>query len=76
MPAVGRVERLRRKLGDCDVRPFGPLPARVRRGRSRAYHDRLVAQILDEEGKLIGHLQTVTHDLERRIRILKVRGEW
>src|SRR5262249_34435011 len=43
-PGVGRVERLRRKLGGCDVRPFAPLPAR-RRGRSRAYHDKLVAQI-------------------------------
>jgi hypothetical protein len=72
---VGRVERLRRKLGGCEVRPFAPLPPR-RRGRSRTYHDKLVAQILDEEAKLIGHLQTVTHKLERRIRIRKARGEW
>src|SRR5215469_274955 len=27
-PGVGRVERLRRKLGGCDTRPFAPLPAR------------------------------------------------
>jgi len=26
-PGVGRVERLRRKLGGCDTRPFAPLPA-------------------------------------------------
>ena len=43
-PGVGRVERLRRKLGDCDVRPFAPLPAR-RRGRSRAYHEKLAEMI-------------------------------
>src|SRR5262249_60696654 len=43
-PGVGRVERLRRKLGNCDVRPFAPLPPR-RRGRSRAYHEKLVAMI-------------------------------
>jgi sporulation protein YlmC with PRC-barrel domain len=60
-PGVGRVERLRRKLGGCDVRPFAPLPAR-RRGRSRAYHEKLVAMILAEEAKLIGHLGDVVHD--------------
>jgi len=30
IPGVGRVERLRRRLGDCDVRPFAPLPERQR----------------------------------------------
>jgi len=74
-PGVGRVERLRRKLGGCDVRPFAPLPAR-RRGRSRAYHDKLVAQIRAEEAKLIGHLGGVVHDLKRRIRIRKSKGKW
>src|SRR5215831_4552990 len=52
-PAVGRVERLRRKLGDCDARPFAPLPVRIRRGRSRAYHEKLVAMIHAEETKLL-----------------------
>jgi hypothetical protein len=74
-PGVGRVERLRRKLGGCDVRPFAPLPPR-RRGRSRAYHDKLVAMILDEEAKLLGHLQTVTRDLERRIEVRRARAKW
>jgi hypothetical protein len=72
---VGRVERLRRKLGGCDVRPFAPLPAH-RRGRSRAHHDKLVAVILDEEVKLIGHLGGVVRDLKRRIRVRKSKGKW
>jgi hypothetical protein len=75
MPGVGRVERLRRKLGGCDVRPFAPLPARSR-GRSRDHHERLVAQIHAEEAKLIGHLSNVVHDLDRRIRIRKAKGKW
>jgi hypothetical protein len=75
-PGVGRVERLRRKLGGCEAKPFAPLPARIRRGRSRAFHDRLVTGILDEETKLLGHLQTVTRDLSRRIRVRKERGQW
>ena len=75
MTGVRRVERLRRKLGGCDVRPFAPLPAR-RRGRSRAYHDKLVALIFAEEAKLISHLGRVVHDLDRRIRVRKARGRW
>jgi hypothetical protein len=51
---VGRVERLRRKLGDCEPKPFAPLPVCIRRDRSRAYHDKLVAMILDEETALLG----------------------
>jgi len=74
-PGVGRVERLRRKLGGCDIRPFAPLPAR-RRGRSRAYHAKLVALIFAEEAKLIGHLGCVVHDLKRRICIRKSKGKW
>jgi hypothetical protein len=34
-PGVGRVERLRRKLGGCELKPFAPLPPQ-RRGRSQA----------------------------------------
>jgi hypothetical protein len=75
-PGVARVERLRRKLGDCEPKPFAPLPARIRRGRRRAYHDKLVTMILDEETALLGHLQTVTRDLSRRIRVREARGKW
>jgi hypothetical protein len=74
-PGVGRVVRLRRKLGGCDIRPFAPLPPR-RRGRSRAYHEKLVAMIHAEEAKLIGHLGSVVHDLKRRIRVRKAKGKW
>jgi hypothetical protein len=49
-------------------------PKRGRGGRSRAYHDALVAAIHAEEAALLGHLQTVTRDLERRIRVRKERG--
>ena len=74
-PGVGRVERLRRKLGDCDTRPFTPLPER-RRGRRRALHEKLVERIHDEEAKLLEHLGGVVHDLERRVRVRKARGKW
>jgi hypothetical protein len=74
-PGVGRVVRLRRKLGGCDIRPFAPLPPR-RRGRSRAYHEKLVAMIHAEEANLIGHLGSVVHDLNRRIRVRKAKGKW
>jgi hypothetical protein len=74
-PGVGRVERLRRKLGDCDVRPFAPLPAR-RPGRSKAYHEWMVAMIQDEEAKLVEHLGGIVHDLQRRIRVRKSKGKW
>lgn len=76
MPGVGRVERLRRRLGNCDAQPFAPLPPRIRPGRSRAYHEKLVAMIHAQEAELIGYLQTVTRDLERRIRVRKARGKW
>jgi hypothetical protein len=75
-PGVGRVERLRRKLGDCEARPFAPLPPRIRRGRSQAFHDGLVAMIHDEEARLLDHLGSVVHDLKRRIRVRKERGKW
>jgi hypothetical protein len=75
-PAVGRVESLRRRLGDCEANPFAPLPTRVRRGRSRACHDNLVAMIHDTETELLEHLGGVVHDLKRRIRIRKARHRW
>jgi hypothetical protein len=74
-PAVFRVARLRRKLGNCELKSFAPLSPR-RRGRSRAYHYKLVAMIHAEEAKMLGHLQTVTHDLERRIQSRKAKGKW
>jgi len=75
-PGVGRVERLRRKLGGCEARPFAPLPVRIRRGRSQAYHDALVARIFDEETKLLEHLVGIVHDLKRRIEVRKARHRW
>jgi hypothetical protein len=72
MPGVHRIARLRLKLG-ADPHPFAPLPERPK--HHVRYH-RIVARISNEEAKLVGHLQTVTHDLERRIRIRKARGEW
>jgi hypothetical protein len=74
-PGVGRVERLRRKLGDCELKPFSPLPPR-RRGRSQAYHDALVARIHDEEARLLEHLGGVVRDLSRRIEVRKARHQW
>jgi len=29
-----------------------------------------------EEAKLLGHLSSVVHDLDRRIRVLKAKGKW
>jgi hypothetical protein len=74
-PGVGRVERLRRKLGGRDIRPFASLPA-CRRGRSREYHERLVAQIHAEEAKLLSHLSSVVRDLARRIQVRKAKHQW
>jgi hypothetical protein len=73
-PQVGRIERLRKKLGGCEMQPFAPLPAR-RRGQGRTYYERLVAAIHDEEEKLLGHLCGVVHDLKRRARLRRARGE-
>ena len=73
-PAVHRVARLRRKLG-ADLRPFAPLPARPP-GRSKAYHERLVAKIQAEEQTLVEHLGSIVHDLRRRIRVRKAKGKW
>jgi hypothetical protein len=72
---VGRVERLRARLGNCDTRPFAKLPA-CPPGRHRAYHERLVAMIHAEEAKLAEHLGGIVHDLKRRIRVRKGRGKW
>src|SRR5215470_7596086 len=73
-PAVHRVARLRKKLG-ADPQAFAPMPER-RRGRSRAYHERLVAMIHAEEQALVEHLGTIVHDLRRRIRVRKLKGKW
>jgi len=72
---VETLERLRRKLGDCDTRPFAPLPSR-RRGRSRAYHEKLLAMIRAEEASLVEHLGTIVRDLQRRIRVRKAKHQW
>jgi hypothetical protein len=65
-PQVGRVERLRKKLGNCELRPFAPLPP-CRHGPHRAYYERLTTQILDEEEKLLAHLGGIVRDLKRRV---------
>jgi len=71
-PGVHRIARWRRQLG-LDTRPFGSIPTRP------AHHvrfHRIVERIRAEEARLVGHLQTVTRDLERRIDLRKARGEW
>jgi hypothetical protein len=65
VPGVHRVMRWRRMIG-IDPHPFAPIPKRKR--HHTRYH-RIVARILLEERALLGHLQTVTHDLERRARL-------
>jgi hypothetical protein len=62
---VHRIVRWRRMIG-IDPHPFAPIPKRQR--HHKRYH-RIVARILLEERALLGHLQTVTHDLERRARL-------
>jgi hypothetical protein len=57
--------RWRRQIG-ADPHPFAPIPKRQR--HHKRYY-RVVARILLEERALLGHLQTVTHDLERRARL-------
>jgi hypothetical protein len=59
------VARLRRRASD--TRPFAPLPPR-RRGRKRAYYDKLVGKIHVEEAKLVAHLGSIVYDLNRRLR--------
>jgi hypothetical protein len=61
--------------GDCDIRPFAPLPP-LKRGRSRVIHEKLVAAIQAEEEKLIHHLRGIVHDLQRRIRVHKSKAQW
>ncbi len=56
--------------GHCDRRPFAPLPKR-RQGRSKVCHEKLVAMIRAEEGKLLEQLGSIVHDLSRRISIRK-----
>ncbi len=74
VPALARVVRLRRKLGDCPTVPFSALPTNVRSGRggrSRSHHDQLVAMIRADEERLIEHIAIVNRDLSRRV---KIRG--
>jgi len=65
VPGVHRVMRWRRQLG-IDPHPFAAIPKRPR--HHTRFH-RIVAQIRDEESKLVGHLGGVTRDLERRARL-------
>src|SRR5262249_41702815 len=59
------VMRWRRMIG-IDPHPFALISKRKR--HHTRYH-RIVSRILLEEWTLLGHLQTVTHDLERRARL-------
>jgi hypothetical protein len=67
LAGIGRVERLRKKLGNCELRPFAPLLP-CRHGPHRVYYERLTTQILDEEEKLLAHLGGIVRDLKRRVR--------
>jgi hypothetical protein len=62
VPGVHRIMRWRRQIG-IDSHPFAAIPERPK--HHTRFH-RIVARILLEERALLGHLQTVTHDLERR----------
>jgi hypothetical protein len=65
-PALGRVARLRRKLG-ADPSPGAPLPPRPRWHRgAQAKYDRLVVEIMREEAAVRASLTRVVRDLERR----------
>jgi hypothetical protein len=65
MPGVHRIRRWRRQLG-IDPHPFAPIPERPR--HHTRFH-RIAARIRAEEGKLVGYLSGVNHDLERRMRL-------
>ena len=65
VPGVHRIMRWRRMSG-IDPHPFAAIP---KRPRHHARFHRIVARILLEERALLGHLQTVTHDLQRRARL-------
>jgi hypothetical protein len=45
-------------------------------GRSRAYHEKLVAMIHAEDQALVEHLGSIVHDLHRRIRVRKANEKW
>jgi hypothetical protein len=72
LPNVHRIARWRRQIG-LDPRPFAAIPKRKR--HCLRYY-RIAARIIAEEAKLVGHLRSVNHDLERRIRVRKARGKW
>jgi hypothetical protein len=64
-PAIHRIIRWRKQIG-ADLHPFSEIPDRPK--HHIRFH-RTVGRILLEERALLGHLQTVTHDLERRARL-------
>jgi hypothetical protein len=66
VPGVHRVARWRKQIG-ADPRPFAPLPKRPKR---------VVEKIRAEEEQLVKHLGSIVHDLRRRIRVRKARGQW
>jgi hypothetical protein len=65
VPGVHRVMRWRRQIG-IDPHPFAPIP---KRKHHHKHYYRTVAKILAKERALLGHLRTVTRDLERRARL-------
>jgi hypothetical protein len=50
--------------------PIAPRPKRHKR------YNRTVEEIRQLEERLLGHLQTVTRDLERRIEVRKRKHQW
>ena len=64
--------RLRRKIG-ADPRPFAPLPERP---EHHVRFHRIVARIRTEEARLVEYLDSIVHDLRRRIRVRKTKGKW
>jgi hypothetical protein len=65
MSGVHRIRRWRRQLG-IDPHPFAPIPERPK--RHTRFH-RIAARIRAEEGKLVGYLSGVNHDLKRRMQL-------
>jgi hypothetical protein len=65
VPGVHRVMRWRRMIG-IDPHPFAAIPERPR--HHTRFH-RIAARIRAEESKLVGHLGSVTRDLDRRARL-------
>jgi hypothetical protein len=64
--------RWRRMIG-VDQHPFASIPERPK--HHTRFH-RIAARILFEEQVLLGHLQNVMRDLDRRIRSRKAKYQW